>query len=656
MILEELTVHNFGVYAGRQVCPLATTPSQPLVLIGGLNGAGKTTFMDAIQLAIYGKFARCSNRGRSYTEYLQRSIHAGARPSEGAAVKLRFRYRGQGEDHTYHLHRSWRVIEGTVREQFDVLEDGRSGRWTTDTWNDHIESLLPINLSQLFFFDGERIEALADLDRSAEFLETAMDSLLGLHLVTSLRADMSLLERRKRREQMPAPQRDKVIEFDASLERLMADRADHTRRKGATQNELDRHQKERVNAEKRAAREGADLLEQRQTLENTLKTHQQALALSDDLLRTRAAGELPLLIVQDLLEHVREQDDNEQRVAESDTIQRLLKDRDASTIAEAKHLGVPDNVLNALQTFLAQDCQRRESDAQTSRYLALSTETRNALSALLSDQLVESQCWVHDQLADAAVTQTAADDIERTLEQVPEEESVAALLAQRREAFESAARSEREIGAIEGHIQELNRQITRIEDERAREEQRRAEDTLDSQDAERIIHFSGKARGMLETFRSRVVINHIANIEREIVERFQSLLRKSHLIGDLHIDPRSFALTLNGADGALLPADRLSAGERQLLAISILWGLHTCSKRPLPVVIDTPLGRLDRSHRDHVVQGYFPRAGQQVILLSTDEEIGRSYHKQLATRIAHSYTLDFCEDDQATSIKPGYFW
>ena len=128
MILEELTLHNFGVYRDRQVCSLATTKSKPIVLIGGLNGAGKSTFMDAIQLALYGKRARCSNRGRlSYEEYLKRSIHERGRPSDGAGIELQFRYRSQGEDHTYRVSRYW-TSNGSVKERLAVLHDGVHSR------------------------------------------------------------------------------------------------------------------------------------------------------------------------------------------------------------------------------------------------------------------------------------------------------------------------------------------------------------------------------------------------------------------------------------------------------------------------------------------------------------------------------------------------
>src|SRR5689334_6497887 len=105
-----------------------------------------------------------------------------------------------------------------------------------------------------------------------------------------------------------------------------------------------------------------------------------------------------------------------------------------------------------------------------------------------------------------------------------------------------------------------------------------------------------------------------------------------------------------------MPPERLSAGERQLLAVSMLWGLARASGRPIPTIIDTPLGRLDNSHRTHLVERYFPFASHQVILLSTDEEIDRAFFERLKPQIGRTYRLKFSEATNSTVIESGYFW
>ena len=140
-----------------------------------------------------------------------------------------------------------------------------------------------------------------------------------------------------------------------------------------------------------------------------------------------------------------------------------------------------------------------------------------------------------------------------------------------------------------------------------------------------------------------------------MLEAFRTLLRKKDLVHGLTIDPETFVVTLTGSNNQELPFDRLSAGERQLLATALLWGLARASGRPVPTVIDTPLGRLDSSHRRHLVERYFPMASHQVLLLSTDEEIVGPYHKALAPFVARHYILAHDEALGHTHIEQGYF-
>ena len=101
--------------------------------------------------------------------------------------------------------------------------------------------------------------------------------------------------------------------------------------------------------------------------------------------------------------------------------------------------------------------------------------------------------------------------------------------------------------------------------------------------------------------------------------------------------------------------DRLSAGERQLLGVSLLWGLGKASGRPLPTAIDTPLGRLDTAHRMNLVERYFPFASHQMLLFSTDEEISGDYLERLRPWIGRSYTLSYDDESECTQVVRGYF-
>jgi DNA sulfur modification protein DndD len=141
-----------------------------------------------------------------------------------------------------------------------------------------------------------------------------------------------------------------------------------------------------------------------------------------------------------------------------------------------------------------------------------------------------------------------------------------------------------------------------------------------------------------------------------VTESFRFLLRKQTLVEQILIDPATFAIELRGADGLSLAKQRLSEGEKQIFAISVLWGLARASARSLPTIIDTPMARLDARHRQHLVERYFPNASHQVIVLSTDTEVDRQYYAALSPHVARAYHLNYHEAERATVAEEGYFW
>jgi DNA sulfur modification protein DndD len=245
--------------------------------------------------------------------------------------------------------------------------------------------------------------------------------------------------------------------------------------------------------------------------------------------------------------------------------------------------------------------------------------------------------------------------IESELGRVPEADAIAKYQTEMEIARKAHAVKMAEIEAIDVRIEALKRQ----RDEATRQLERFGEQDhaarIAEDDRQRMLKHSKRVRETLDRFRTKVIARHVANMEALMLESFQKLLRKADLVHGLKIDPETFEVSLRDKRGQLLPFDRLSAGERQLLATAMLWGLARASGRPIPTVIDTPLGRLDSAHRSHLVERYFPQASHQVLLLSTDEEIVNGYHIKLKPAVARHYLLDHDEKAGRTEMKPGYF-
>jgi DNA sulfur modification protein DndD len=84
--------------------------------------------------------------------------------------------------------------------------------------------------------------------------------------------------------------------------------------------------------------------------------------------------------------------------------------------------------------------------------------------------------------------------------------------------------------------------------------------------------------------------------------------------------------------------------------------LAQTSQVKLPIIIDTPLSRLDSTHRDNIVNNYFPNAGEQIVILSTDTEIDNDYYRALKPKLAGAASLEFDQRQELTTFREGYFW
>ncbi|MFM6753868.1 MAG: DNA sulfur modification protein DndD, partial [Dolichospermum sp.] len=207
----------------------------------------------------------------------------------------------------------------------------------------------------------------------------------------------------------------------------------------------------------------------------------------------------------------------------------------------------------------------------------------------------------------------------------------------------------------------MNQKLIELESETKKLRQELNEYTVENlkyQNSEHIIDSATKVQQTLKIFRERLTLRKLNKLEEEVKNCFLYLLHKSDLVHRIAIDSKTFGLSLYDYNGKPVPKHRLSAGEKQLLAIAFLWGLAKVSGRRLPIAIDTPLGRLDSSHRNNLVERYFPSASHQVILLSTDTEIAKKEYQTLqeTEAIAREYLLQYNSSKRETTIKPGYFW
>jgi len=655
MLIEELVLHNFGIYRGRHCIKLASEKAnKPIVLLGALNGGGKTTFLDALQLALYGKFANCSNRGSlSYPDYLKRTINHHASPSEGACVELQFKHRREGIEDTIRVNRVWRSTGKGIKEVVEVLRNGKFDPVITDRWYEFVEEFIPAQISSLFFFDGEKIETLAAPEKSSELIRTGLHALLGLDLVDRLSKDLIAVENRRKTELKTTDEQTKLAESQAHIDALKDRRKELSENSAQKQTELDIIKNRITRLRNKFRQDGGELLEQRDAMKTEKNATKLRLKDAEDELRDLASSSAPLLLVRNLLRDTQNQSSLEAEAKSHSLLRETLSKRDTNVLRALKQKKVSMEFLQLLEAHLKNDLEKRDKDTNIETYLdieptAFAGVDDNILNDL-SDR-ISKQVDLTEGIAEHL------SEINRKLAAIPDPESLNGISEDIRREEHEQHHIRLEIEALERERVKIDKQIEAREDAYLRHLERTTDQRFADVTTKRILHHSSNLRNTFSIFRRQVAEKHIAQLEVLILESFQQLIRKADLISRVSIMPETYELTLYNKKGEHFPPDRLSAGERQLLAVSILWGLAKASGRPLPSVIDTPLGRLDGTHRSHLIQNYFPYASHQVLLLSTDKEIDDKHYKDLAGSIGLRYQIEYDEDSSSSHINPGYFW
>lgn len=657
MILDEITLYNFGLYADRQTINLTPpSPDKPVILFGGLNGGGKTTLLDALQLCLFGPHAKISNRGSlAYQEYLSRCIHRGATIPE-AGVEISFRHTVEGNEDHYKLRRSWSQVNGGCKEHFEVLKNGRSEPALADNWASQVEDFMPANIAHLFLFDGEQIEGYASQEDSSALVGAAIQNLLGLDIVDQLSKDLQIYERRKRAAEKDDASRTEITAAETELRNLRSRIDDLKQEKASLRtHQIDRKHQTLIKAEEKYRKLGGDLYEQREKIERQWLEAKENVSAGANTLRELATGALPFLLVRGLMKSAEMRDRHEEECRRARDLFEILQDRDKATLKHLSSKSASKNVIDILKAYFEDDCSKRQSLGQKETVLGLLPEIRSDLHSLLRGELDKLAADAINQLKQQKKLEERERHFRTEHENIPNVDIISEIAEKRKALQKEIAAFEVQYAAIGQETERLEREMERKEQALVRLLEADAKTQGSREDRARILRHASKVRGTLGAFRLAVVERHVRRIELLVLESYQQLLRKASLVSRLAIDPESFSLTLYGRDGDILNAERLSAGERQLLAIALLWGLAKASGRPLPTAIDTPLGRLDAGHRMHLVERYLPFSSHQVLIFSTDEEIEGEYLQRLQSWIGRMYHLVYDEKTGKTRIESGYF-
>lgn len=669
MIFHKLTLNNVGLFRGKQSVHLTPNGKGPIILIGGMNGAGKTTLLDAVRLCLYGRRALGNRVSQNeYNDYLSGMIHRNANsimPLNHASVSLEFEYAHGGETRQYQVERAWRqsgIDHRIVSEGLAISEnDLPNTKSETEYWQDHIDELIPIGVSQFFFFDGEDIQKLADDSSHDLYLAESIKSLLGLNLVERLQSDLRIYANRLLKRDSPEPVQKEIDEVESEIAVLRTSLMEAETHIESLQTEIAKLEVQITRQESRIAAEGGSYAKKRGNLKLRQEQLQADIEVLENAIRDLCGELFPFTLVPELLNRLGERLIKEMELDEWETRNRALNIQNTEILetlstksfwndvslsksqietVRAKITPLLKTQLKRPETLQGFKKIRERSPAECDRLLEW-------IDACLNDVPQEFR-ELNDVLEDA---QLELQEVEQSLQKVPPEETLRPLIEKLSALNQDLGQFHKQAKDTDESIRSLSYQLDITERKLEKLHQTQQLGQAHIQRQKRV----GDVQSVLTTYTKRLTHAKIANLGDAIVEGFNQLSHKQDRIKRVEIDPQTFAVTLYDTNNRPLLKEELSAGEKQIYTTALLAALAKTSSKALPMILDTPLGRLDSSHRQLLVERYFPYASHQVVLLSTDTEVEGDLHSLLEPHISHTFHLAYQQSEGLTTIKKGYF-
>ncbi len=640
-----------------------------VVLIGGMNGYGKTTILEAIYLCLYGKDAiiHLSRAGlktddiRGYPTFLERAFNGEARregrdtmlvrvlinktKTKAVDISRRWYFRSNG---------TWSGDEETVVKELNrgvpgtPRVDGRNNFYLSDMLDGFF---IPAHVAPFFFFDGEEVKKLSDQGR-VEQVKQGLEGLLGLVLLRTLSDRLRSFEAKKRSEVITVDKEklDHLYETLKSNEinlKSLNEKAEGLEEK---ENNLRGEREsliERITAAGGAGSDVAtvkDLVEEREQYRNKLRECQKKL---EDLL----AGRLPFhLASKELLVEFRKQIGSEicyfNWSAEKQALEpRKLEFEEAFFSEEMPDIepGLTDSQMDVIKQrldaawaslFYPPPDECADKIIHTYLYDSLRQKTLDFLDSIqLGKQ--EIRCLLNEQNELLKQIEELGRRVSK-LDGIDRDGTLSVLKNELHEVQQKLDKLFEESRTVDRKIQALESQVNAQKAEYERERKKLDE----SSPAREIIRKSSKVRAVIDKVVPELFPLKVKELARAMTEVYKSLAHKNQ-VAKIQIENDGSTRVL-GKSGKEISFDR-SAGENQIFATALIAGLAKVSGVKAPMVVDTPLGRLDSKHRMNILNFWTSEKNRQIILLSQDEEIDNDFYRQIKENVSKTYLLEYME-------------
>lgn len=710
MKINKVKLYNFSSYEGTNEFDFEITDKEKnIVLIGGKNGAGKTSLFTAIKVALYGPLAYgyvgVNNHYISKIKYLINS-KAFQQDVVESGVQITLQLKIEREIRNFVITRKWDYTNQKLTEEYTVDRDGKLlNDQELSYFENYLRSIVPPELFEFFLFDGEEVGNIFSTSAYNTYVKNAVFTLCGMDVFEIIRKftrgylsknnssddDTAYDVYETARQQVELLEEEKE-QLEVVLDNLSVELED-----------IDVQLTELATAFKNA---GGISQKEKKKLEEEFNQAEKVKTETLTNIKLFVEGLMPFYILRDFTEPIMSQLDFEEKGEIFYYVQSKLK---RNTISEVLKGDVPEEKVDLLMEQLLSTFRPKGFKEDMEMMFDLSKEDIGRVNGIVSAlEDFDTSAMIEIVNKRRAASERTA-EINRILKNSMSEEDVNSYARKENEILKKKDELNSQLYETQHRLEELSRELQIQEQTRDKAMQSLKENAQNKH----VYELSSGISAMMEQFLEEKAVSIRKSIEKSIVKKLKAMYRKNNLITHIEIgknfdfnlyqdeeysarelltlyknlgnteftnligtkgeskliklldidsinDLKNVTEVKIGQKPLLLykkiELDRLSKGERQIFILALYWAIIEISGQNIPFVIDTPYARIDANHRREISEKFFPNISDQVIILSTDEEINEEYYKIVKPYVSKEYLLINDENENRTTIKNNYFF
>ncbi|MBS5025803.1 MAG: AAA family ATPase [Peptostreptococcaceae bacterium] len=717
MKINKLVLKNFRSYEEETTFDFSTTKEKNIILVGGKNGAGKSTIFEAIKLCIYGPMAyKYQGFNSSYISRIKSNINNNSLKNDtvDAFVSIDIEISESTEKNTYTLKREWTFKDKKLDEKFVVYKNSSLiplDKEELNYFENYITSIISPKIFEFFFFDGEHLSEFFIGKNSNIHLKQSLLSLCNFDTFDVLKNTIiSTARSNKNTNDEIEIIKDDYLNLENRLYELNTKEETISEEFKEIENQLEDLQQEKLKLEKDFRKKGGVLAEERELLNSKTIELETKRSLINQNIKDFCNEMLPFLIVKTKIINL-----EKQLKTESDTllysqlknklnteyIKKLLLNKiDPSSL---------DKIAITISEALVDDIKPDSYEENFESIHNLSNDESKYLFSLINTILDFNNTTILDSFKEYRNISNELSDIRTKLNTSLEDESLNQYINDIANLSNKIGHLSESKNLLSNSLDEIRLDINEVTSERDKSKSK----YIELLQSNKVVDMSSNLILMLDDIIQTLTENKTKEIQDNFMYIFRKIIQKDNFIDFIDIDSNfNAALYINkmyyslelenlieniGYDEMERKFGRLffddlfklynvenrsellnaiktdtqssfltlrtkvdingfSSGEKQIYILCLYWALLKASDIEIPFIIDTPYARIDETHRNNITSEYLSTISDQVIILSTNTEIDEKAYREIKPKLNGEYLIQYDDKNRKTIQREGYFF